>query len=45
LFAAQTGDINNLTALYLSGTDLSAGDYDRKTPLHFAVLGNQLQVV
>jgi len=34
-----------LQTLFNKGLDLNQGDYDKRTPLHFAVRGNQAEAV
>ncbi|KAM9842809.1 60 kDa lysophospholipase-like [Aulostomus maculatus] len=43
--AAKSGDLDALRALKDIGSNLSLGDYDRRTPLHIAASEGHLQVV
>ncbi|KAM9842808.1 60 kDa lysophospholipase [Aulostomus maculatus] len=43
--AAKSGDMEALKALQDMGSNLSLGDYDRRTPLHIAASEGHLQVV
>ena len=45
LFAAYNGDITALRRLYLTGQDMAAADYDRRTALHLAASEGRLECV
>jgi glutaminase len=45
LFAASQGDVQMLTLMHSSGTDLHQGDYDQRTALHLAAAEGHLAVV
>lgn len=43
--AAASGDLEELTRLYVLGVSLEAGDYDKRTPLHLSSAGGHLDCV
>ena len=45
MLAAKRGDVEMLKRLHLTGADLKKPDYDGRTPLHMAVVENQVVVV
>lgn len=45
LLAASNGDITSIRAIYATGFDLNASDYDRRTALHLASSEAQYNVV
>jgi ankyrin repeat protein len=45
VYAASTGDINELKRLVALGYDLNSADYDGRTPLHLAAAEGQAPAV
>lgn len=45
IFAASTGDIDELVKMSLTGMNFELGDYDRRTALHLAASNNHLHIV
>jgi glutaminase len=45
IFAASTGDLNELRRLVARGHDLNSPDYDGRTPLHLAAAEGQAEAV
>lgn len=45
IFAASSGDLEEVKRLHAMGTDLNQGDYDNRTALHLAVAEKQTLVI
>jgi glutaminase len=45
ILLSSVGDLEGLKRMYLKGSDLTIGDYDKRTPLHLAANNGHLHIV